>query len=486
MPDADAGCKCRAARLPTLLLTVFLAAKYAVILGCPLGNAWGGDEGDYARKAMALWEMGTFPAIQRVPEGALGYPDFRPVGYSAVVAPFMALGPRVSHVRAAVRGFHVVFDLAATLLLWHIVCSFLTALSVQMATALAIGCQPWTCQWVSGYGPDALVTSLLVFGVYALSRFVVCVEPRSVWAWLLAGSTLVSVTLTMRPEMAAMAPAVVAVPVILRRPLGWGRLCRFGAVAALPYVLSTLACIAYRLHYANEISVYGSFHHATPGLLTWSRTWNAPFRVKSEVLWGVDDGAEWYSRLPDGAFDSDTERDRVCSLMVRMRNRGGMQPEDDDEFSQIAAERMGRNPLRYYAWVPLYESLHLWLNLETSVEYLTLFSTLPRLLSKLLVGGFLLLRLTLLGLAVIGAVRLCAEFPGRPVALHHAFLAIGCVAAVLRTLFFGFYVVTAEFRYVSPVWPFVIVAGLYGFAWLWYWPKVGSVPSPDRAFPKSL
>lgn len=102
----------------------------------------------------------------------------------------------------------------------------------------------------------------------------------------------------------------------------------------------------------------------------------------------VEDGLGLYpihiEQMPDYAFDSEGERDRVEMLLERYNNpetpapeatdedEDGtdlvkMTPEIDAEFGQIARERIARGPLRYYIVLPVKRDVSLWF--DTHSQY---------------------------------------------------------------------------------------------------------------------
>jgi len=120
------------------------------------------------------------------------------------------------------------------------------------------------------------------------------------------------------------------------------------------------------------------------GYIAWLKTW-----VDDERYVGpIEDSLNLYpipvDRIPDYAFDSDEERQRVLSLLDRYNNPPklrqnsatdddeepeqptvNMTPEIDAEFGDIARERVARNPIRYSVVLPLRRAASMWFDTHT-------------------------------------------------------------------------------------------------------------------------
>lgn len=447
--------------MPVLVLLLALAAKYAVIFTCPVSDEFQGDEQDYLHKARVVWRTGGLPRARETGQEELSYTDFRPPGYALLVAPLLVFGEDARQIHLTLRVVQSALDIALSALLFGLCIQMGRSRAYQVGVAFVLGVQPWTCAWVTSGYTETTVNLLVVLGVLALSRAVLAERPGNCSVWLLTGSALLSGTFLLRPEMIAFVPAIVALALALRRR-GWGSFLGFGALAALPFGLCVLALIAHRLHVADEVRIFGSFRHATPGLRKWSCTWCASVYRKSDVVWGMRRGRDVFPLIPDCAFDNEEERARVNAIAERIHRAGRMTAADDADFMALARERIRHDPWRYYLWVRIFESVHLWVNLDTSTAYLEFFSRLPRTASRAAVGAFLALRLGVLALAAVGSLCLVRRWRSARDTSIGVFLLLGLFFAVTRTLFFGFVSIIAESRYVTPAWPFVIFLATFG------------------------
>jgi hypothetical protein len=171
--------------------------------------------------------------------------------------------------------------------------------------------------------------------------------------------------------------------------------------------MTLVNCIAMFVGFASTLApwtirnarVFGVFQPLAPthanmpgefapmGYIAWLRTWVDDERYVSPIEDGLDLYPILIERIPAFAFDSPEEHDEVKALLDRYNNpiRPAAEPADDDEdsgdpppavkmtpeidarFSQIAAERLARNRLRYYLVLPLRRAQSLWF--DTHSQY---------------------------------------------------------------------------------------------------------------------
>ena len=135
------------------------------------------------------------------------------------------------------------------------------------------------------------------------------------------------------------------------------------------------------------------------GYLQWLRTWIDDGRYIGPVLWSVDTNPIKMDSFPDKAFDSDAERDRVAALIQKYNHPDQeeeqsaseeeestdedsdeestnedeattteenadqnveLTPQIDEQFAQIARERIAHSRLRYYLVLPIKRAISLW------------------------------------------------------------------------------------------------------------------------------
>jgi 4-amino-4-deoxy-L-arabinose transferase-like glycosyltransferase len=96
------------------------------------------------------------------------------------------------------------------------------------------------------------------------------------------------------------------------------------------------------------------------GFMAWEKTWL--FRMKDCFLvpWKLDAEVINLEDIPERAFDTPEEKDRVAALLEQYNNDLTITAEEDAAFGQLARERTARHPLRTYAWLPVARAFTIW------------------------------------------------------------------------------------------------------------------------------
>jgi len=175
---------------------------------------------------------------------------------------------------------------------------------------------------------------------------------------------------------------------------------KLSVIFATTVVSIVSLCVGFALALApwtirNE-RVFGIFQPVAPkfanmpnefvplGYISWLRTWVDDERYVAPVedtigLYPID-----IDEVPDSAFDSPAERERIKELLDRYNNPPKlesinaddepseivlptMSPEIDSVFRDIAAERVARHPFRYYVLLPMERAGSLWF--DTHSQY---------------------------------------------------------------------------------------------------------------------
>src|SRR5436305_12561163 len=162
--------------------------------------------------------------------------------------------------------------------------------------------------------------------------------------------------------------AAVSVPRVAPRELIFaGILVAVAALAPLiPWTLRNL----HTLHrfqplaprYAND-----SDEFIMPGFNRWVKTWIADYVSVQEIYWPVPGSDIDFSRLPDRAFDSASQRAETRQLFAQYNEDHDMSPELDARFGSLAAQRVRAAPLRYYLCLPAVRIADMWLRPRTEL-----------------------------------------------------------------------------------------------------------------------
>ena len=273
--------------------------------------------------------------------------------------------------------------------------------AMLIALALAAAC-PFTAIYVSTILTESCAMLLVTsFVLVATRAFRSEGSARSTKLWLMAG-VLGGLATMFRPDCAIFAGGVgmlflsrgLLKSIQRRRVEGRTRLLGF----------TMLGCASLTLGFAitltpwtiRNVRVFGTFEPVAPananmpdefaplGYIAWLRTW-----VDDERYVGpIEDSLNLYpipaDRIPDYAFDSDEERQRVLSLLDRynnppkpsqnLSNDDGEEPDQptvnmtpaiDADFGNIARERIARNPIRYNVVLPLKRAASMWFDTHT-------------------------------------------------------------------------------------------------------------------------
>ena len=104
-----------------------------------------------------------------------------------------------------------------------------------------------------------------------------------------------------------------------------------------------------------------------PGFNRWVKTWIADYVSVQEIYWPVPGSDIDFSRLPNRAFDSATQRSETSQLFAQYDEDHDMSPELDARFAALAAQRVREAPLRYYVWLPALRIADMWLRPRTEL-----------------------------------------------------------------------------------------------------------------------
>jgi len=350
--------------------------------------------------------------------------------------------------------------------------------------------------------------------------------------WILAGLAGGAVTL-FRPDGGMFVAAVGAtlVLVVLRRdPATWRRTLLGGAALSLGFAIA-LGPWAIR-----NARVFGVFQPIAPaqanmpgefvpqGYIRWLRTWVDDVRYTETLEWGLDTEPIRIENVPDYAFDSPDERERVAALLERYNHADSEQapeppapapapepesaeqassddagssdeegsdesesPDDQDSteetagvhppvamtpdidagFAELASERIARHPIRYYLLVPLKRASSLWF--DTHSQYYPFEGELLP-LSALDYDNhqhywlplFMFLTLAYTGLGVGGVVVMWKHSSSRPWVLMIVLLTLPRIAFLSS-------MENPEPRYVVELFTFVSAAGGLVLSAGWEW-----------------
>lgn len=193
------------------------------------------------------------------------------------------------------------------------------------------------------------------------------------------------------------------------------------------------------------------------GFDKWTKTWATDYVSTEEVYWQVPGDKVDLSLLPSRAFDSAAERASTQAIFNDYAKILVINPELNARLMELTNERIRRDPLRYYVWLPTLRIADMWLRPRT--EMLPLDSrwweysddTKDCVIATL----WGLLNLLFIFAAVMGIIR-----GPRPQYLGMMLLFVALRSAFLGTL------ANPEPRYTLECYPVILVLGA---AWISGW-----------------
>lgn len=96
------------------------------------------------------------------------------------------------------------------------------------------------------------------------------------------------------------------------------------------------------------------------GFMAWESTWLYRVRDCYLVTWKLNDEAINLEDIPDFAFDTPEEKQRVAAILETYNDDLTLTADEDAIFAELAYERTARHPLRTYLWIPLRRVARIW------------------------------------------------------------------------------------------------------------------------------
>ena len=193
------------------------------------------------------------------------------------------------------------------------------------------------------------------------------------------------------------------------------------------------------------------------GFDKWTKTWSADYVSTEVIYWQVPGDKVDLNLLPSRAFDNASDRAATQAIFNDYEKILVINPELNARLTQLANERIHRNPLRYYVWLPTLRSADMWLRPRTEMLPLDSrwweFADDPS--SSTIATLWGLLNLLFIVAAVTGIIR-----GPRPRYLGMMLLFVALRSAFLGTL------ANPEPRYTLECYPVVL---LLGAAWISGW-----------------
>lgn len=282
-------------------------------------------------------------------------------------------------------------------------------------------------------------------------------DSRRFWGGLVVGlATLV------RPETPLLLlTAGLVLLVRWRLPRDWTKLARAAALMAAGLLLALLPWAVRNWRTLGEVQFLCTYYAQLPGervasgYYHWTRTWQVTLS-DADVVWGLGEESKQMQDIPNRAFDSAEERDRVARLLDQYNQSLEMSPRLDQEFELIARERVRHHPFRTWLWLPFCRALVMWFHPRG--EWLPFSEKISPLVMKwkeepedlLVTLGLGALNILFIGMALAGLWKF----------RHSMALALPVAFVVVRTIFFTQTDIT-EPRYTLECYPVVLALAAF-------------------------
>lgn len=419
--------------LPILLLALAVRVGFVIAFPDPL------EESRYRPIAVNILEGHGFSSDASAPyrpseAAAPAYPLF-------IAAVYAVFGRNVY----ALTLSQAFVDLATCVLLAFVSFSLAPARLKSSAALWALiiyGIFSWpTIVWVARVYAETLT---LLFTTIALAFCALAVRKGSRY-WFGAGLACGFAILT-RPDSVLLLIAIVLFLLIQlarerqrRVASSLFAFCLAVGLALAPWVMRNYISLGKFQPLASE---YGHSRDAyfPTGYLWWLRTWikdETHFDYAFNPAWSPESTFFDPERLPPGTYDSEGERVRLASLIARFNETQLITPDMDQEFRDLAYERIKRAPVRFFILLPFYRAASMWLT-GFSTSHARPYMLILRILSVLPihVGG-------VLGIAFLWR--------------RHPLAMLLALIALVRTAFMAYHY-APETRYMAEIYPPVIAA----------------------------
>jgi uncharacterized membrane protein len=193
------------------------------------------------------------------------------------------------------------------------------------------------------------------------------ITEKDTWKAAALGGFAVGLGTLMRPETPLILITTFVALALWMLPRGqakrWVLLCAVMGIASLVPLLPWATRNAITLHEFQPLTPKDTTlpSEVDPkGFMAWERTWLYRVRDNYLVAWKLNDDEIHTEDIPDSAFDTPEERERVSAVLEKYNDEITWTNEEDAIFAQLARERTARHPLRTYLWIPLRRAERIW------------------------------------------------------------------------------------------------------------------------------
>jgi hypothetical protein len=177
-----------------------------------------------------------------------------------------------------------------------------------------------------------------------------------------------------RPETPlVLAAAAIVICIRWRRMPDWPKVALAGAwmavglLAALTPWAARNAWTLGRIEFLAPRYAEAAGDFMPRGFYAWTRTWMIRNRDAYSVTWALGKKPISMNAIPDAAFDSGEERERVADLLASYNSDLKLTPSLDRKFAALARERAATHPIRTFALIPIERAFATWFTTRVDV-----------------------------------------------------------------------------------------------------------------------
>jgi hypothetical protein len=337
--------------------------------------------GDLAKNWLLHGVYGFLDSGQIVPV------DIRMPGYPAFLAAcFRVFG--IEHYGAIVR-LQVVIDLISCFVIAAGARRLWSDATAKVAFVLATLC-PFTANYTATPLPETLAIFAAAVALFFALRGVQRMRVVPSWDvthsfaladWFVCGLGI-ALSIYLRPDGGVLLASIGLYLVWLAIST---REAEFFWVGVLLGVVSLLPLLPWTLRNwrtLHQMEPLAPFYAQLPGEYVpkgfdrWSKTWVIDFISVMDVEWNIstegNGAAVDLNDIPPRAYDNPDQMRRTQQLLAEYNQSPELTPEMDQQFAQLADERIRAHPLRYYIGLPLARLADMWLRPRTEMLNLQL------------------------------------------------------------------------------------------------------------------
>lgn len=266
-------------------------------------------------------------------------------------------------------------DLGACLLLAGFAARMISRRAGIATLYLAALC-PFTANFVASPLTETPTLFCITLALYSFARYVEQSRCNR-WFWSLAFSICYAALL--RPDGALL--GLVLIPAMFwytRKNIPARKSARLAALCAL------VALLPFAAWTIRNARTFHTFQPLVPryandpgefiphGWIRWVKSWAADYVSTAEIYWSVNGAPLDIAAVPARAFDTPAEKAETSKLFDAYNRAEIMTTAISQQFGNLAAQRIHRNPLRYYAGLPLVRLADMWLRPRVSQLWIEL------------------------------------------------------------------------------------------------------------------